>query len=109
MPYLRAMIETARPDRPARPAWRRIAMLAGGWLLLIVTPLVAPLPGPGGVFTFAGGLSLLLRASPWVQRRYVRFKAWAPRGGAWCDWALRRASAKRRKARAQALAATRPR
>ncbi|TVV72607.1 hypothetical protein FOY91_14160 [Sphingomonas solaris] len=76
-----------------------------GCLLVIVTPAVAVLPGPGGVFTFAGGMSLILRYSPWAKRRYVTFKRRWPRHGAWCDWGLRRHSAKRRKARDKAAAA----
>lgn len=76
-------------------------MLVLGLLLLILAPLVGALPGPGGVFVFAGGLTLLLRNSAWVRRRYVRFKRRWPRHGAWTDWGLRRKSAKRREQRAK--------
>ena len=80
----------------------RMGMMIVGWLLIVVTPLVAILPGPGGIFVFAAGLSLVLKSSPWAQRRYVAFKRWWPRAGRWCDWGLRRQSARRRAAIARA-------
>jgi len=79
-------------------------MLALGFLLIIVSPLVGALPGPGGIFVFAAGLTLLLRNSAWVRRRYVHFKRRWPKHGAWTDWGLRRKSAKRRAQREKALA-----
>jgi hypothetical protein len=79
-------------------AWRpvRLALFSLGILLMLATPAVAILPGPGGIFVFAAGLALALRNSDWAKRRYVHFKRWQPRAGAWADWGLRRASAKRR-------------
>ena len=79
-------------------AWRpvRLALFILGILLMILTPVVAILPGPGGIFVFAAGLALALRNSDWAKRRYVHFKRWQPRAGAWADWGLRRRSAKRR-------------
>lgn len=71
-------------------------VFATGVLLILVTPLVSALPGPGGVFVFAAGLTLILRSSLWAKRHYVRFKRWQPRAGGWTDWGLRRGSAKRR-------------
>ena len=69
-----------------------------GLLLLLVSPLVGAIPGPGGVFVFAAGLTLALRNSDWAKRQYVRFKAWQPKAGRWADWGLRRRSARRREA-----------
>jgi hypothetical protein len=79
-------------------AWRpvRLALFGLGILLMMATPAVAILPGPGGIFVFAAGLALALRNSDWAKRRYVHFKRWQPRAGAWADWGLRRGSAKRR-------------
>jgi hypothetical protein len=74
------------------------AVFVLGVLLILVTPLVAALPGPGGIFVFAAGLTLILRSSLWAKRHYVRFKRWQPRAGSWADWGLRRRSAKRREA-----------
>lgn len=69
-----------------------------GVVLMVVSPIVGAIPGPGGIFVFAGGLGLALKYSRWAKRRYVGFKRRWPRHGAWADWGLRRASAKRRTA-----------
>ena len=69
-----------------------------GLLLIALTPLVGPIPGPGGVIVFAGGLSLVLKYSGWAKRLYVRLKRRHPKKGAWADWSLRRQSARRRDA-----------
>src|SRR3569623_1634630 len=74
----------------------RIALVVLGFLLIAVTPLVGPIPGPGGVNVFAAGLSLVLKYSGWAKRLYVRFKRRHPKKAAWADWGLRRASARRR-------------
>jgi len=84
-------------------AWQpvRTSLFVLGLLLMAATPAVAVLPGPGGIFVFAAGLALVLKNSEWAKRRYVRFKRWQPRAGAWADWGLRRPSAKRRAALAK--------
>ena len=69
-----------------------------GVLLLVVSPLVGIIPGPGGIVVAGIGLSLVLKTSLWAKRHYVRFKRWQPKAGRWTDWALRRSSAKRREA-----------
>jgi ribonuclease P protein component len=74
----------------------RTTLVVVGFILIGLTPVVGPLPGPGGVIVFAAGLSLVLRYSQWAKRRYVRFKRHHPKKGDWADWGLRRASAKRR-------------
>lgn len=80
----------------------RIALVVLGCLLIAITPLVGPIPGPGGVIVFAAGLSLVLKYSGWAKRLYVRFKKKHPKKGAWADWGLRRASARRRQEIAKA-------
>ena len=70
-----------------------------GCLLIIISPLVGAIPGPGGVFVFAAGLALLLRNSEWAKRQYVKFKKKHPNKGRWADWGLRRLSARRREER----------
>jgi hypothetical protein len=74
-----------------------------GVILLLLTPVVGALPGPGGVVIGGLGLAMVLKTSMWAKRRYVRFKRWQPRvmgrrvsPGTWTDWALRRQSARRR-------------
>ena len=74
------------------------ALFAIGLLLLVISPLVGAIPGPGGVLVAGVGLALVLKTSMWAKRRYVKFKRWQPKAGRWTDWALRRPSAKRREA-----------
>ena len=69
-----------------------------GVILLLLSPLVGALPGPGGIIVAGLGLAMILKTSVWARRRYVRFKRWQPKAGRWTDWALRRPSAKRREA-----------
>ena len=77
----------------------RQALSVLGFLLIIVSPLVGAIPGPGGVFVFAAGLALILQNSEWAKRLYVRFKRKHPNKGRWADWGMRRPSARRREER----------
>jgi hypothetical protein len=79
-----------------------MAMLVLGVLLILAAPLVGLLPGPGGVFVFAGGLILVLRASRWARLRWARLKRRFPRLGHLADRVMRRPSALRRHVRAKA-------
>lgn len=81
------------------PRWARPWLFGLGVFLLLATPPVGVLPGPGGVFLFAAGLALVLKNSIWAKRHYVRGARRWPRLGAWSDWALRRPSPRRRLAR----------
>jgi hypothetical protein len=74
----------------------RIVLVVLGFILMALTPVVGPLPGPGGIIVFAAGLSLVLKYSEWAKRYYVRFKKKHPKKGQWADWGLRRRSARRR-------------
>lgn len=74
----------------------RTCLVALGFVLIAVTPLVGPIPGPGGLITFGAGLGLILKYTGWAKRLYVRFKRRHPNKGRWADWSLRRASARRR-------------
>ena len=90
----------------SRDQWRQFfdmpivewSMFAAGVLLIIAGLLIAPLPGPGGIFLIAPGAALILKTSMWAKRHYVRIKRWQPKAGRWMDWALRRPSAQRREA-----------
>jgi len=90
----------------SREQWRKFidhpvvewTIFAIGAILLLLSPIVGALPGPGGIIVAGIGLALVLRTSMWAKRRYVRFKRWQPKAGRWTDWALRRSSAKRREA-----------
>lgn len=83
---------SARTPHPAL----RTCLVALGFVLIAVTPLVGPIPGPGGLITFGAGLGLILKYTGWAKRLYVRFKRRHPNKGRWADWSLRRASARRR-------------
>ena len=74
-------------------------LLVVGVILLLISPLVGAIPGPGGVIVAGVGLALVLKTSSWAKRRYVKFKRWQPKAGRWTDWALQRRSAKRREER----------
>ena len=80
----------------------RQLLFAFGVVLILVSPLVGMIPGPGGVIVFAFGLGLVLKYSEWAKRQYVRFKRRHPNKGRWADWGMRRTSAKRREERAKA-------
>ena len=77
----------------------RIVQLVIGGLLLIGALIVGPLPGPGGIFLFAGGMVLILRNSRWAQVRFARLKRRWPKTGNLIDRTMRRRSALRRHAR----------
>lgn len=88
----------------SRRQWKRIldhplvewTLLALGVILLVVSPLVGAIPGPGGIIVAGMGLALVLKTSLWAKRRYVHFKRWQPKAGRLTDLALRRRSARRR-------------
>ena len=86
----------------------RQALFLIGILLVIVSPLVGAIPGPGGVIVFAAGLGLMLKYSEWAKRQYVRFKRSHPNKGRWADWGMRRSSAHRREARRRELEGAEP-
>jgi hypothetical protein len=83
----------------------RTALFLLGCLLLLITPFIGVLPGPGGLITFGAGAALVLKYSNWAKRHYVRLKRRYPRKGAWADWSLRRCSAKRREEKRRRLEA----
>ena len=81
----------SRSRRPRRPEPVRLCLMALGWLLLVLGPLIGgPFPGPFGIIGFAAGLALLLQNSHWARRQYVRGKRRYPRTGHWMDRGLRR-------------------
>nr|WP_299850684.1 hypothetical protein [Sphingomonas bacterium] len=79
----------------------RVAQLVLGVILVICAGLVGPIPGPGGIFFFAGGMVLILRNSRWAQRQFARWKRRWPKTGHVVDLSMRRGSAIRRRARAK--------
>ena len=51
-------------------------LFAIGVVLLLLSPLVGAIPGPGGIIVAGVGLALILKTSSWAKRRYVKFKRW---------------------------------
>lgn len=82
--------------RQRHPTVRLVQLILGG-LLVMLAPLVGLLPGPGGIFVFAGGLVLVLRNSRGARVRFARAKRRWPRLGHLADVAMRRPSALRRR------------
>ncbi|WP_243643331.1 hypothetical protein [Sphingomonas sp. PP-F2F-A104-K0414] len=80
----------------------RFGQLVLGMLLIVAAPLLAPLPGPAGIFLFAGGMVLVLRNSRWARLKWARLKRRWPRTGHFVDRMMRRQSAMRRHERAKA-------
>lgn len=76
----------------------RTALFVLGCVLIVASPALGVLPGPGGLIVFGAGLALVLKYSEWAKRQYVRFKRKRPKMGRWADWGLRRESARRREA-----------
>lgn len=105
MHHITAM-DPPEPETCSKPRQRgmivRACMFWGGLLLVVISPLVGAIPGPGGIFVFAAGFGLMLRGSKWVKKMYARFKKRHPKKGDWADFGLRRASYRRRMARAKA-------
>lgn len=86
---------------PSRHPALRWTLFALGVILLLLTPVVGPIPGPGGLICLAGGLTLVLQNSRWARRAFARAKRRWPRLGNLADRGLRRRSAKRRRERAR--------
>jgi hypothetical protein len=84
--------------RPRNPAIRT-GLTVLGILIIILSPIIGAIPGPGGIFVFAAGLALVLQNAHWAKRAYARVKRRWPRFGHYADMGLRRASAARRRAR----------
>src|SRR5205085_3678197 len=80
-PSLRSPAMSRRQRHPAL----RTALMVLGVFLIILSAFVGPLPGPGGIFVFAGGLVLVLQNSHWARVRFARAKRRWPRVGGFAD------------------------
>ncbi len=85
----------------------RTVLLVTGVGVVILSPIVGAIPGPGGIFVFAAGLALILRNSHRAKRAFVDIKRRYPKVGHYADMGLRRQSAARRRARDRAVRAAR--
>ena len=50
----------------------RLAMMALGFLLVLLGVLIAPLPGPFGLPVAVVGMVVILRNSYWAKRQFIR-------------------------------------
>lgn len=95
-------------EKPERLSSKRIGrtrlhLVVLGPSLIVVSPIVGLLPGPGGVFVLAAGVGLSLRHIKAAKRTYVRIKRRWPRVGELSDMGLRRPSHQRRKRKKRLL------
>lgn len=97
------MHRVTRIPLPRRNPALRTLLTGVGLALVILSPVVGIIPGPGGIPVFAAGLALMLRNSNRAKRLFVRAKRRWPRIGHYADLGLRRSSARRRRARDKAL------
>lgn len=58
---------------------RRTAMMALGFVIILLGIIIAPLPGPGGIPVIALGLVFVLRNSYWAKRQFIRAQYKRPR------------------------------
>lgn len=58
--------------------------------MVIISPIIGALPGPGFIIIFPVGLALLLKNSRSAKKIYANFKRRFPNYGKWADWAMRR-------------------
>jgi hypothetical protein len=82
----------------------RSLLVAAGFLVILISPVIGAIPGPGGIFVFAAGLVLVLQNAAWARKHFARLKRRWPRFGHYADMALRRRSFRRRQERAKRLA-----
>jgi hypothetical protein len=102
--------ERGKDRNGSRWTGKRLFLLAFGLALIVASPVVGVLPGPGGVIVLLAGIALTLQGSQVAKRLYVRAKRRWPVLGHWSDKGLRRPSHFRRLRRKKEEAASeRPR
>lgn len=82
-------------DKQKRKFWRntagsRFALSVLGMFLILISPIIGAIPGPGFIILFPIGLALVLHNSRFAKKRYVEFKRRFPKYGQWTDWVMRR-------------------
>jgi hypothetical protein len=87
--------EDASNEKPLRTP-KRLMMLALGPALIVLSPAVGLIPGPGGLLVLLAGVAITLQSSQVAKRLYVRAKRRWPGLGHWSDKGLRRPSHFRR-------------
>jgi hypothetical protein len=90
-----ASTDSASTERAKRTP-KRLLMLALGPSLIVLSPVVGLIPGPGGLIVLLAGVAFTLQSSQVAKRVYVRAKRRWPGLGHWSDKGLRRPSHFRR-------------
>jgi len=70
--------------------------VVAGWLLMLSSPVIGAIPGPGFIIVFPIGLAMVLKNSKLAKRQYLKLSRRFPTYGRWMDWALRRRKVKGR-------------
>jgi len=98
---LPAVRPAARPPKPLRARWKRLLILATGWLFVLLGILGLVLPVLQGILFLAIGFYLLSLESPWVHRKMEQVRERYPRIGGTMDEARVRAARIARRIRAR--------
>ena len=77
-------------DKLAKKRWKytsgsRFLLAVIGFTLILISPIIGAIPGPGFIIVFPIGLALVLQNSRWAKKRYVDFKRRFPQYGKWTD------------------------
>lgn len=68
----------------------RLLTFITGVLLVIISPIIGAIPGPGFIIVFPIGLAMILKSSLGAKRLYARFQKRWPKYGRWTNMVLRR-------------------
>ena len=78
MLYTRVMVtkksDKTRTPRKDRPFYQRIIIDIAGFGLMIISPLLGWLPGPGGIPLFLAGLGLVALNHEWAENLLLDFE-----------------------------------
>ena len=63
-------------DKQAKKRWKytsgsRFLLTVIGFTLILISPIIGAIPGPGFIIVFPIGLALVLQNSRWAKKRYV--------------------------------------
>ncbi|MEP2990847.1 MAG: hypothetical protein ABJN65_07675 [Parasphingorhabdus sp.] len=84
------MDEKQKKRRRRYTSGSRFALSVLGVILILISPIIGAIPGPGFIILFPIGLALVLHNSLFAKKRYVHFKRRFPKYGQWTDWVMRR-------------------
>jgi len=85
-----ANAETDRAQDAPGPRPMRVFWAGLGWLLMLFSPFIGAIPGPGFIVVFPIGLALVLKNSLFAKRQYAKYAKRYPQYGLWLNYAMRR-------------------